>query len=235
MPISKFTFDANLIKQKIIEKGQDGFIMLLQTLKEFDKTSKNSIILIDYRKALKQFKLVLHSNDVDSSFATYDTDNDGRTDIIALLQGIRGNMNEKRKELAKMVFKSIAFGGENVTFSLLKEKYNPKLHPAVMEGRKTMKECLEEFISSFQLLHSIQFNSKEVIDEAEFVEYYEYISACISKEDYYEAMMNNVWGMDPNQKPMMLTSPIKTSLYGPNTEEIKIESKSDLSKMFSNK
>jgi len=34
--------------------------------------------------------------------------------------------------------------------------------------------------------------------------------------------MNNVRGMDLSQKPMILTSLIQTSLYGPNMEESKI-------------
>lgn len=74
------------------------------------------------------------------------------------------------------------------------EVYNAKKHPAVQEGRKTERQVLEEFLSTFELHRSDKPDGVVTLDE--FVEYYTNISASIDNEEYFELMMNQAWNID---------------------------------------
>ena len=75
-----------------------------------------------------------------------------------------------------------------VDYNDIVEVYNVKQHPAVQEGRKTERQVLEEFLSTFELHLSDKPDGIVTMDE--FVEYYTNISASIDNEDYFTLMMN---------------------------------------------
>lgn len=84
----------------------------------------------------------------------------------------------------------------------IKSLYNPAYHPAVMEGRKTQDQVLQEFLETFQTNHFIlKGQEKEfTVAKDEFMEYYANISPCIEEERYFETMMINVWNLSQTPK-----------------------------------
>ena len=76
----------------------------------------------------------------------------------------------------------------------IKDVYNASRHPAVLEGRKTEREVLEEFLSTFEM--HLSGVSDGIVTREEFIEYYTNISASIDNEDYFAQMMNSSWNLD---------------------------------------
>jgi hypothetical protein len=72
--------------------------------------------------------------------------------------------------------------------------YNASKHPAVIDGRKTERQILEEFLSTFEM-HKSQNPDGKVTHE-EFSEYYANVSASIDDESYFAQMMNSSWNLN---------------------------------------
>lgn len=75
--------------------------------------------------------------------------------------------------------------------------YNGKKHPAVLEGRKTEEQVLEEFLSTFETHHNIMNDNERDfrVTLEEFIEYYTNVSASIDDDMYFQAMMNSAWNL----------------------------------------
>lgn len=104
-------------------------------------------------------------------------------------------MNPKRVALVKRAYKKLDKDGSGeVDYNDICDTYNAKKHPAVLEGRKTERQILEEFLATFEM--ALSGVADGIVTEAEFLEYYTSISASIDNEDYFLQMMNSAWNID---------------------------------------
>jgi hypothetical protein len=62
-----------------------------------------------------------------------------------------------------------------------------------LDGRKTERQVLEEFLSTFEM----QLSDKPdgIVTEDEFIEYYTNVSASIDDDGYFSQMMNQAWNI----------------------------------------
>jgi len=112
-------------------------------------------------------------------------------------------MNPKRKALVDKAFDRLDLDKSGVVESSdIRGIYNPSKHPAVIEGRKTEEQVLQEFLETFELHHNLKAGTEKdyKVTREEFHEYYNNVSACIDDDDYFEAMMNNAWNL--SDKPV---------------------------------
>ena len=63
----------------------------------------------------------------------------------------------------------------------------------MLEGRKTERQVLEEFLATFEM--ALSGSPDGIVTEEEFLEYYTAVSASIDNEDYFEQMMNSSWNI----------------------------------------
>lgn len=63
----------------------------------------------------------------------------------------------------------------------------------MLEGRKTERQVLEEFLATFEM--ALSDKPDGIVTEEEFLEYYSSISASIDNEDYFEQMINSSWNI----------------------------------------
>ena len=217
----KPAYDKDLFRLKINEKGQRGFLCFLKMLKGFDKTGKNQITLVEIRKAIKDFKLAIPGSEIDEAFKWFDADFDGRINIIEFVKELRGLMSEQRKAIVAKAYGSLLKRCDNsITMHKLKEKYIGKLHPAVIEGRKTQEAVYQEFTETIEIMNSIIFDGNELITEDKFNEYYEFISSSIEKNEYFETMMYNVWQIELVKE---VKSPVPVSKGDPKSVVVNLE------------
>ena len=111
-------------------------------------------------------------------------------------------MNAFRKALVDKAFARLDIDHSGVVDSSdIKGMYNPSKHPAVMEGRKTEDQVLQEFLETFELHHNLRAGQEKdyKVTKEEFHEYYNNISANIDNDEYFEVMMNNAWNL--TEKP----------------------------------
>lgn len=131
-------------------------------------------------------------------FSAFDINRDGTIQYDEFLRIIRGDLNDYRKSLVERAFKKLDRDGSGVVeVNDLVGVYNGKKHPAVLEGRKTEEQVLEEFLSTFETHHNIMNDNERdfrvTLDE--FLEYYTNVSASIDDDMYFQAMMNSAWNL----------------------------------------
>ena len=131
--------------------------------------------------------MLLTVSDCDS--LTVDRDRSGEIDFDEFLIGIRGDMNDRRKNLVRMAFNILdSDGSGQVTLEEVMAVYDVSKSPDVISGKKTPKEAIQEFMWQWE-----GTDRDGIITYEEFEDYYKAISASIDGDDYFELMIRNAW------------------------------------------
>lgn len=84
-------------------------------------------------------------------FGAFDRNRDGSIQYDEFLRVIRGDLNQNRLRLVEKAFNKMDKDGNGVLeVDDIMDIYNAKKHPAVLEGRKTEKQVLGEFLETFE-------------------------------------------------------------------------------------
>ena len=87
---------------------------------------------------------------------------------------------------------SARLGGERgyLTIDNIKDIYSTSKHPAVVAGKITKEEALQEFLNSFE---GSEGNRDGKVSLDEWVRHYEEVSCSIDNDDYFGTMMASTW------------------------------------------
>ena len=81
----------------------------------------------------------------------FDSDKSGVISYDEFLRGVVGEMNSFRKNVVKTAYKKLERDSRGyVSLSDIKEIYNAKRHPAVVERKRTEEQVLMEFLETFE-------------------------------------------------------------------------------------
>ena len=97
-------------------------------------------------------------------------------------------MNKRRKDLVMMAFDTFEkdqWG--KVTLRTIGSCYDVSMHPDVMSGKVSATEALYEFMKKWDK------DGDHSVTGDEFIDYYEWVSASIDNDDYFELMIRNAW------------------------------------------
>ena len=159
-----------------------------------DDNRSGTLDLQEFAKGCAESRLGFTDLDVKTLFKAFDKNGDGTIDYDEFLRVVKGPMNSKRQLLVKKAYRILDKDGSGeVDYNDICDTYNAKKHPAVLEGRKTERQVLEEFLATFEMALSGVADGIVTLDE--FMEYYTSISASIDNEDYFEQMMNSSWNI----------------------------------------
>jgi hypothetical protein len=154
-----------------------------------DDNRNGCLDLGEFAKGVAESKLQMTDQDIRTLFAAFDRNRDGTIQYDEFLRVVRGDLSPNRKALVVKAFKKLDKDGSGeLNFDDICEVYNAKKHPAVLEGRKTERQILEEFLSTFEMHLSDKPDGIVTLDE--FVEYYANVSASIDNDAYFVQMMN---------------------------------------------
>lgn len=162
-----------------------------------DDGSKN-ISLYEFSKACKDFKVGINEENVPLIFDLFDTNHDGTLNIDEFLMAIRGQMNDYRRSLVEQAFNKLDANGNGfVEVDDIKDKYNARRHPDVIQGKKSEEQILMDFIETFEIHHNIRTKDPRDnrISLEEFLEYYDNVSVSIDSDEYFALMINNSWNI----------------------------------------
>eukprot|EP01116_Phalansterium_solitarium_P016863 TRINITY_DN400_c1_g12_i1.p1 TRINITY_DN400_c1_g12~~TRINITY_DN400_c1_g12_i1.p1 ORF type:complete len:419 (-),score=144.48 TRINITY_DN400_c1_g12_i1:255-1511(-) len=154
-----------------------------------DGTVDREELQIGFEKFLRGFGVTLGPVELQNVFALFDVNGDGVISYDEFICGVRGSMSEARLALVREAFDLLdmdASGG--ITLDEVAAVYDVTLHPMVKAGKMTAEEALRVFMK--------QWGDKDgdgIITLPEFVEYYEWVSASIDTDQYFELMMRNAW------------------------------------------
>lgn len=123
-----------------------------------------------------------------SLFQQFDFDKSGMVDYNEFTRGIRGNMNDFRMGWVKQAFGLLDRDSSGVvSIAEMGQTYDVSQNPAVKSGKVHPEDALRLFMKHFDA------NSDGSITFEEFVENYQWVSASIDNDDYFELMMRNAW------------------------------------------
>lgn len=123
-------------------------------------------------------------------FAFFDRDGAGMISYDEYIRAVRGDMNHFREGLVMKAFKTLDTSRNGViTMDEIAAKYNVYQNPDVKKGKVSVDEAFKVFMDNFDL------DANGEISEKEFLEAYQWVSASIDSDDYFELMMRNAWHM----------------------------------------
>lgn len=149
----------------------------------------------EFKKAIADFRVDVTPEEAGKMFDAFDKDKGGEISYDEFVRGVRGPMANFRVNLVKQAFKKLDKSGDGVVdISDIKGVYNAKFHPDVVSGKKSEDDVLGEFLETFESHHNMGTGkNNQSVTVAEFLEYYNNVSASIDNDEYFELMMNNAW------------------------------------------
>jgi calcyphosin len=187
------------LRQKLKSRGAHGMIGLQRNFKIMDDNHSLSLDKYEFSKAMTDFMLGFNQTELNSLFEAFDTNRNGVIEYDEFLRQIRGPMNARREKMVDLAFAKLDKDGNGyVDINDLTGVYNGKFHPDVIAGKKTERQVLSEWLSTFDQHHNMRTQSTpdHIVVREEFLEYYNNISCSIDNDEYFEVMMTRCWDLD---------------------------------------
>ena len=153
----------------------------------------------EFNKAMNDFRVALAHHERQELFRAFDINHNNQIDYDEFLRGAVGEMNAFRVNLVQQAFSKFDRDGSGVIdIADLRGVYSGKMHPDVIQGKKTEDDVLQEWLDTFEHhyaeRHGGRVDGKITMDE--FVEYYSWVSMSIDDDRYFELLMNSSWNLD---------------------------------------
>jgi Ca2+-binding EF-hand superfamily protein len=121
-------------------------------------------------------------------FIAFDFDKGGSISYDEFTRGVRGDMSDFRLDWVKQAFAIMDADNSGVlNIRDIQRNYDVSKNPAVQSGKITPEQAMQQFLSTYDGNH----DGKVTVEE--FIEHYQWISASIESDDYFELMMRNAW------------------------------------------
>lgn len=174
------------VRALILKKGgKGGYRSLSRVLRIMDDNGNKLLDKYELQNGIQTYGLKLTARQMDDVMAAFDRDGSGQVSVAEFIQVLRGPMNERRVGITQEAYMILA--EQPVTFTEMKELFDYKRHPDVLNKEKTGAQVLQEFASGWDLAPDAQ------VTWDDFYDYYNDISAGIDDDDAYEFMLRNVW------------------------------------------
>eukprot|EP01111_Echinosteliopsis_oligospora_P013914 TRINITY_DN511_c0_g1_i1.p1 TRINITY_DN511_c0_g1~~TRINITY_DN511_c0_g1_i1.p1 ORF type:complete len:385 (-),score=109.37 TRINITY_DN511_c0_g1_i1:72-1226(-) len=142
-------------------------------------------------KFLRGYGVHLTKAEVDELFKLFDVDKSGTITYDEFVKGIRGCMNTFRVEMVKLAWNQLDRDRKGfVTVDDLAKVYDVSGNPLVKAGKLTPSDCLKAFMNNWHLADKKHLDTVSLDD---FIEYYDWVSSSIDRDDYFELMIRNAW------------------------------------------
>lgn len=176
------------VTDKLLSRGEGGLRGLTKCFALSDKDNTDAISKEELFNTLQRYGVQVTLADVDVVVKHFDRSGDGTISLTEFQRALRGFMSAERRALVETAYQILdANHDESVSLGELQRAYDTTKHPAVVKGEKTATQVLQEFSAGWNKNHDA------TVSLAEFVDYYEDISAMIENDTYFELMMRNAW------------------------------------------
>lgn len=146
-----------LFRDKLKGRGAKGLIGLQRLFKIMDDDGSQTLSLPEFSKACRDFRIGISDENVPILFSKFDVNNDGTISYDEFLYAVKDPMNDQRIALVEKAFRSIDKNGNGVIeVSDIKNSYNAKKHPDVLQGKRTEDSVLVEFLETFEAHHNLK-------------------------------------------------------------------------------
>ena len=199
----------DVVKSKMLAKcGSDGLRAIRKVLEVMDGDGTKQLSKQELKGGLADWGLSLNMSEIDAVFTFFDRDRSGAVAFDELLEGLRGPMSDRRKELVNKAFEVVdrTAGGE-VTIKDIIDVCDVSQHPMVLNGTSTREEILSHMIDLWDT------GTKDgVVTREEFMEYYADVGAAIDGDDFFELMIKNAWHIDESNNNLSVLCKFKSGV-----------------------
>lgn len=176
------------VKHKLLQRSGGSFSGMRRSLVIMDTSGDGSLNSKELLTGLARYRIELSPAEISVLMKFFDKNGSGVVEIGEFCRGIRGDMSNRRKDLVKKAYTLLDANGDGVVrLDDIATLYDVSNHPDVRSGKITPKDALKGFMADWDT------NGDEVVEFAEFMDYYENISATIDNDRYFELMMRNTW------------------------------------------
>lgn len=180
------------IRTQLFRKGTTGLSSVARMFKNADFNGNKKLDVDEFEEALSFAGVFLTASELKTLFKVYDRNGDGNIGYEEFIKGLSPPLNGPRLAKVKEAFVKIDVDGSgHLTVDDVANSYNAKKHPDVLQGKKTEKQVLSEFLSAFEG-DSAQRGDGEVTWK-EFIGYYTDLSGSIPSDTYFVDMMSRCW------------------------------------------
>ena len=194
----------NILKDVIRQRGSRGILGMRRCFMIYDDSNSRVLTFDNFYKYVTNFLIPLSRNQAAALFKLYDRQNTGEISYDSLVNEILGKFGESRRNIVNNAFNKLDVARKGVVnMNILRNGFNAKSHPDVINGKRTDQEVLAEFLDNFDyhfnLLNQGRNPDDEEVTNQEFIDFYRYISAGIEDDNYFNKMITGVWGLNiPN-------------------------------------
>lgn len=179
------------LRTQLFNKGVKGLKSLARTFKIADNSGNKQLDKDEFEEALQFAGLFLKADEISLLFKYFDVSGDGNISYDEFVLGLAPPLSARREALIKKVFAKLDKDASGVIdLEDVRGVYNAAEHPSVKKGEKTEEDILREYLNS---LTSARDNNDGVVEYNEFYGYYRDLGASIPSDDYFVAMISNVW------------------------------------------
>ena len=196
--LSKNENAISILRKKVFARGPRSIMSLRRTFMLYDEDKSNSLNFKAFNKFLNDYRLNISNEEKNKIFKMFDKNNSDTIDYTELVKGLVGEMNRYRTKIIEKVFEKL--DKENtgkVSFDTIINSYDPYKHPSVLNGERNAEEILCRFIDLFEYHFNLLNPEKdnEEVTKEEFIEFYNYISASVEDDKFFENIVSRVWGL----------------------------------------
>jgi len=179
-----------------------------------------------FEKFTRAYGVNITKYEFDELFTQFDLDKSGTVSYDEFLRGVRGGMNDFRLELVKKAFAVLDDTNDGlVTLEDVARKYDVSKNPLVKAGKLTANEVLKAFMANW---HLAEKGHKDGVTLDDFIEYYEWISPSVDRDDYFELMIRNAWHISGGEGWAANTSNLRVLVVHNDDSETVEEIKNDI-------
>ena len=146
----------------------------------------------------------LNKDDIEELEIIFDKYQTKMIDYDLVIKSLVDNMPENRADLVKKIFISLRPDVNGyVKIKDILNDYNYERDPDVISGRKNkdmVKSELKYYLDIFKEYGFVKNKAAmDLMNFGEFINFYNQISICISKDEEFEDLIKNVWGIEPDK------------------------------------
>jgi Ca2+-binding EF-hand superfamily protein len=187
---------VNIVSKR---SGGGGILALSKNFKIIDKDGGGTLDKAEFQLAMKKFQSGFSPAQCDTLFDHYDKEGgsgDGRLSFDEFLKGLRGQMNDARREIAEQAFAAMDLDGSGtLDIDDVKGKYDTSNHAGVISGEITHEEACTEFLMAFEGDQGENTGDGKINLE-EWMDYHAGLSSNIDEDDAWGMLMAANWGIE---------------------------------------
>ena len=187
------------VRNRLSKRGIRNLIRMEGRFRELDENNEQELDLKMFAQICHEFDFGLTEEEIEELFISFDKEERGMVNYDDFIRILRGELNDKRKDLVQNVFKHLDIDNKGaLSIEELLDLYDPRQSLEYVEQKKSEEESFRIFEESLRGNHKY-LNGDEgdtkPIDIEEFEDFYESISLMIPSDELFRDIVLRTWGL----------------------------------------